>query len=62
MVIPRTSAAGITSFACTWVPAFAVYFSQRRWVVLILLCGGDKSTQSRDIAPAKRLPEELNVK
>lgn len=42
-------------------PGYRVYFSQHRRVVLILLCGGDKSTQSRDIARAKRLLKELNL-
>jgi putative addiction module killer protein len=32
-----------------------VYFIQRGQVLVILLCGGSKRTQSRDIARAKRL-------
>ena len=36
------------------------YFSQRHQIVLLILCGGDKSTQDRDIARARRLMEELN--
>jgi putative addiction module killer protein len=31
---------------------------QRGQIVLILLCGGDKSTQDRDIAQAKDLAED----
>lgn len=42
-------------------PGYRVYFSQQQKIVLILLCGGDKSTQSRDIARAKRLLRELTV-
>ena len=42
-------------------PGYRVYFSPQRKIVLILLCGGDKSTQSRDIARAKRLLKELAV-
>jgi putative addiction module killer protein len=30
-----------------------------RCTVVILLCGGDKSTQARDIAKAKQLAQEL---
>jgi len=28
--------------------------------IVLLLCGGDKSTQARDIAQAKALAKELN--
>jgi putative addiction module killer protein len=36
-------------------PGYRVYFAQSSKVVLLLLCGGDKSTQVRDIAKALRL-------
>ncbi len=52
---------GIHEFRVHVGPGYRVYFSQHRGVVLILLCGGDKSTQSRDIARAKRLLKELDV-
>jgi putative addiction module killer protein len=35
-----------------------VYFIQRGPVLVILLCGGDTSTQSKDIKQAKMLAEE----
>jgi putative addiction module killer protein len=40
-------------------PGYRIYFVQRGDVLVILLCGGDKSTQARDIAKAKRLAQEL---
>jgi putative addiction module killer protein len=40
-------------------PGYRVYFVQHGAVVYVLLCGGDKSTQDRDIAKAKRLAKEL---
>ncbi len=52
---------GIHEFRVHVGPGYRVYFSQHRRVVLILLCGGDKSTQAGDIARAKRLLKELNV-
>jgi len=41
-------------------PGYRVYFVQRRKIVLLLLCGGRKSSQARDIEKAKRLLEELD--
>ncbi len=38
---------------------YRVYFVQRGDVLVILLCGGDKSGQSRDIVAAKVLAQEL---
>jgi putative addiction module killer protein len=40
-------------------PGYRLYFTRRGAVVVILLCGGDKRTQSADIAEAERLAEDL---
>lgn len=40
-------------------PGYRVYFTQRDAVLLILLCGGDKSTQASDIRRARKLVKEL---
>ncbi len=39
-------------------PGYRLYVQQRGAVLIILLCGGDKGTQARDIAMAKRLAAE----
>jgi putative addiction module killer protein len=36
-----------------------VYFQRRGSTIIVLLCGGDKSTQAKDIATALRLANEL---
>ncbi len=36
-------------------PGYRVYYSRRGKVLYLLLCGGNKSTQSRDIKQAKAL-------
>lgn len=40
-------------------PGYRVYFVRRDETVVILLCGGDKSSQRRDIERAKALAEEV---
>lgn len=40
-------------------PGFRVYFVRDGAAVYVLLCGGDKSSQRRDIAKAKRMAREL---
>ena len=39
---------------------YRVYYTKRGEAIVILLLGGDKSTQSRDIAKAKVILKELN--
>ena len=41
-------------------PGFRLYYSIRNQKIVLLLYGGDKSTQSRDIEKAKQIFEELN--
>jgi len=40
-------------------PGYRVYYVQQGWSVVILLAGGDKGTQKRDIKTAFRLAREL---
>jgi putative addiction module killer protein len=40
-------------------PGYRLYFVERGNALIILLCGGDKSSQARDIAMAKRLAKEI---
>ena len=40
-------------------PGYRVYFTRQGRVVYVLLCGGDKSSQKRDIKRAKALAREL---
>jgi putative addiction module killer protein len=49
---------GVSEMRIHHGPGYRVYYIQRGAVLIILLCGGDKSTQDRDIAAAKRLAKE----
>lgn len=40
-------------------PGYRVYYTRRGKAVVILLCGGDKRTQSKDIRKAKEIAETL---
>lgn len=40
-------------------PGYRVYYTQRGKVLVILLCGGDKSTQDQDIKAAMKLAQGL---
>lgn len=50
---------GIGELRIDYGPGYRVYFVQRGAVVVVLLCGGDKSTQSKDIDLAKELADGL---
>ncbi|MDZ4372871.1 MAG: type II toxin-antitoxin system RelE/ParE family toxin [Phenylobacterium sp.] len=41
-------------------PGYRAYFTQVGRVVVFMLCGGDKATQAKDIAKAKRMAAELH--
>ncbi len=41
-------------------PGYRVYFVERGGSLIILLCGGDKSSQGRDIVRAKAMAKELD--
>lgn len=50
---------GVSELRVDHGPGYRVYFTRRGEVVIVLLCGGDKSSQTRDVARAKALAEEL---
>ena len=39
-------------------PGYRIYVQKRGNTIIVLLCGGDKSTQEKDIRAAKRLADE----
>jgi putative addiction module killer protein len=49
---------GVSELRVDYGPGYRVYFAQRGKIVALLLCGGDKRTQDRDIERAKALARE----
>ncbi len=49
---------GVYELRIHYGPGYRVYFVQRGWELVILLAGGDKRTQTKDIQTALRLARE----
>lgn len=52
---------GVSEMRIDYGPGYRVYFVQRGKTVVILLLGGSKKTQSRDIKRAIAMAEKLQV-
>ena len=50
---------GVSEMRIDYGPGYRVYYLQRGNVLIILLCGGDKSTQDKDIKRALQLATEV---
>ncbi len=49
---------GISELRIDYGPGYRVYYQQRGDVLIVLLHGGDKSSQAKDIKRARELAEE----
>ncbi|MBF0108732.1 MAG: type II toxin-antitoxin system RelE/ParE family toxin [Magnetococcales bacterium] len=50
---------GVFEMRVDYGPGYRLYFVRRGGTVIILLCGGDKSTQRRDIVLAQTMAKEV---
>ena len=50
---------GIGELRIDYGPGYRVYFRRKGSVIVILLCGGDKSRQAKDIERARQLAQEV---
>lgn len=51
----RPVGGGVSEMRVDYGPGYRVYFLQRGRLVVVLLAGGDKATQTQDIKEAKRI-------
>ena len=49
----RSVGEGVCELKINYGPGYRIYFGQIGMTIVILICGGDKSTQDQDIRQAK---------
>lgn len=50
---------GVSELRIDYGPGYRIYFTQRGQQLIFLLAGGDKRTQSQDIALAQRIAKQV---
>lgn len=55
----KSLGAGLMEMRVDYGPGYRVYYVRHGAVIVVLLCGGDKRTQQRDIKRAQALAAEL---
>ncbi len=51
---------GVAELIINYAKGYRVYFNEKDGKIIILIIGGDKSTQQRDIEKAKEILKKLN--
>ena len=49
----------VSELRINYGPGYRLYFTRRGRIVVVLLCGGNKSTQAADIMMARKLTEQI---
>jgi putative addiction module killer protein len=55
----RVLTGGVAELKIDFGPGYRVYYTERAGITYILLCGGDKDSQPRDIEQARKLAGHL---
>ncbi len=51
----------ISEMRIAFGPGYRLYFTKRQNVLIVMLAGGDKSTQARDIKRAQKILQQLEL-
>jgi putative addiction module killer protein len=57
----RQLSSGLTEMRIDYGPGYRLYFVHRGASIVILLCGGDKRTQRRDIEKARSMMQDSEL-
>jgi putative addiction module killer protein len=52
---------GVSELRVDYGPGYRIYFTRRGKILVVLLCGGDKASQRRDIKAAIAMATELET-
>ncbi|AYG69168.1 MULTISPECIES: type II toxin-antitoxin system RelE/ParE family toxin [unclassified Rhizobium] len=52
---------GVSELRIHYGSGYRIYFQRRGNLLIVLLCGGNKGSQARDIAAAKKLAKEWSA-
>jgi putative addiction module killer protein len=55
----RTLTGGVREMKIDYGPGYRIYFTERRGLIVVLLIGGDKTTQTEDIKQAIAIAKAL---
>ena len=56
----RPAGGAVSELRIDYGQGYRIYFTRRGATIVVLLCGGDKSSQDRDIKTAQRLAKGLD--